>query len=51
MAAHDYPWKRRAGWWLWIRRYVSFQLRELGGVVSAIYGLMFLNMLQQLRAG
>ena len=51
MAAHDYPWKRRAGWWLRNRRYVSFQLRELGGVVSAIYGLMFLNMLQQLRAG
>lgn len=51
MVARDYPWKRRAGWWLRNRRYLAFQVRELGGVVSAIYGLIFLQMLRTLRAG
>ena len=49
--AREFPWKRRAGWWLRNRRYLSFQLRELGGVVSALYGLIFLNLLRTLRAG
>jgi fumarate reductase subunit C len=30
---------------------VSFQLREAGGVVSALYGLVLLNLLLQLQAG
>ncbi len=51
MPVREYPWRRRAGWWLRNRRYLSFQLRELGGVVSALYGLILLYMLRQLRAG
>lgn len=49
--AHPYPWRRRPGWWLRNPRYVMFQLRELGGVVSALYGLLLLNLLVQLDAG
>src|SRR5881628_2686643 len=49
--AREYPWRRPAGWWLRNRRYLAFQLRELGGVVSAVYGLIFLNLLRTLRAG
>ena len=51
MAGREYPWRRRVGWWLRNPRYVSFQLRELGGVVSTLYGLILLYMLRQLRAG
>lgn len=51
MAAHEYPWKRPAGWWLRNRRYLAFQFRELGGVVSALYGLILLNMIRQVDAG
>src|SRR3970040_2080718 len=51
MTARPYPWKRPRGWWLRNPRYLSFQLREAGGVVSALYGLILLNMLLQLRAG
>ncbi len=43
--------KRRAGWWLRNPRYLGFQLREFGGVISALYGLILLNLLRQLRAG
>jgi len=49
--AHEYRWKRPAGWWLRNRRYLAFQLRELGGVVSAVYGLILLNLIRQLDAG
>lgn len=49
--AHPYPWKRRPGWWLRNPRYVMFQLREVGGVVSALYGLFLLTILAQLGAG
>jgi len=48
---HEYPAKRKAGWWLRNPRYLGFQLRELGGVLTAVYGLILLNMLVQLRAG
>jgi fumarate reductase subunit C len=51
MTAHEYPSKRRAGWWLRNRRYLAFQLREAGGVVSALYGLLLLNLLIQLGEG
>lgn len=49
--ANAYPAKRRAGWWLRNPRYFMFQLREIGGVVSALYGLLLLNLLMQLSAG
>jgi fumarate reductase subunit C len=49
--AHPYPARRRAGWWLRNPRYLMFQLREIGGVVSALYGLVLLNLLMQSSAG
>ena len=49
--AHEYPARRRAGWWLRNPRYLMFQLREVGGVVSALYGLVLLNLLVQESAG
>ncbi len=51
MRARLYPWKRPRGWWLRNPRYLGFQLRETGGVVSAFYGLILLNMLRQLQVG
>jgi len=51
MARHEHPWKRRPGWWLRNPRYLAFQLREAGGVVCALYGLLLLNLLMQLREG
>lgn len=51
MARHAYPSKRRPGWWLRNPRYLAFQLREAGGVVCAVYGLLLLNLLMQLREG
>jgi len=51
MTGREYAWKRRPGWWLRNRRYLAFQLREAGGVVCALYGLVLLNMLVQLRGG
>lgn len=51
MARHGYPSTRRPGWWLRNPRYLAFQLREAGGVVCALYGLLLLNLLIQLREG
>src|SRR2546421_11381374 len=51
MPGREYAWKRRPGWWLRNRRYLMFQLREAGGGVCALCGLVLLNMLIQLRAG
>ena len=51
MTVHEYPARRRRGWWLRNPRYLAFQLREAGGVVCALYGLILLNMLIQLRDG
>lgn len=51
MTAREYPPRRRRGWWLRNRRYLAFQLREAGGVVCALYGLILLNLLVQLREG
>src|SRR5207247_8559893 len=50
MTSREYAWKRRPGWWLRNRRYLMFQLREAGGVMCTLYGLVLLNMLVQLRA-
>lgn len=44
-------WKRRVGWWTRNRDYVLFQLRELGGVFTAAYGLILLGLLVNERAG
>jgi fumarate reductase subunit C len=51
MRGREYPWKRRPGWWLRNRRYLAFQLREVGGVICAVYALILLDLLVQLRAG
>jgi len=48
---NEYPARRRSGWWLRNPRYFMFQMREIGGVVSALYGLVLLNLLMQLSAG
>jgi fumarate reductase subunit C len=49
--ANEYPSRRRPGWWLRNPRYLMFQLREIGGVVCALYGLVLLTLLMQLSAG
>jgi len=46
-----YPWKRPVGWWLRNPRYLLFQLREVGGFVSGLFGLLLLYMLVQYHAG
>ena len=46
-----YPWKRPAGWWLRNPRYLVFQIRELGGVAAAAYGLILLYMLRRFSQG
>ncbi len=38
-------WKRHAGWWTHNRRYALFMLREAGGSLSAVYGLILLGLL------
>jgi len=45
------PWRRPGGWWLRNRRYMLFQLREVGGVLSAVYGVLLLVLLSQYQAG
>ena len=51
MPGRAYPWRRRPGWWLRNPRYLAFQLREAGGVVCALYGLLLLAVLMQLQDG
>jgi len=51
MRVRMYPWKRRPGWWLRNPRYLGFQLREAGGVVCALYGLILLGVLMRLQEG
>ncbi len=38
-------WKRSAGWWTHNRRYLLFMLREAGGSLSALYGILLLGLL------
>lgn len=38
-------WKRRGGWWTHNRRYLLFMLREAGGSLSAVYGIILLGLL------
>ncbi|HYM40580.1 MAG TPA: hypothetical protein VEY12_10670 [Thermoplasmata archaeon] len=38
-------WRRPAGWWAHNRRYLLFMLREAGGSLSAVYGIILLGLL------
>lgn len=49
--ARMHPWRRPAGWWLRNPRYLQFQAREVGGVLSALYGLVLLYELRQYHRG
>ena len=51
MPGRAYPWRRRPGWWLRNPRYLAFQLREAGGVVCALFGLILLGVLMRLQEG
>jgi fumarate reductase subunit C len=44
-------WKRPAGWWAHNRRYALFMFREVGGALSALYGILLLGLLVQHDAG
>lgn len=44
-------WKRRSGWWLRDRSYIVFMLREAGGVLSALYGIILLGLLISVHGG
>lgn len=44
-------WKRRAGWWAHNRDYLLFMLREAGGSLSAVYGLILLGLLVMYNQG
>ncbi len=38
-------WRRKGGWWTHNRRYTLFMLREAGGSLSAVYGVLLLGLL------
>ena len=38
-------WKRRGDWWVHNRNYLLFMLREAGGSLSAVYGILLLGLL------
>jgi fumarate reductase subunit C len=38
-------WKRRGGWWTHNGRYMLFMLREAGGSLCAVYGILLLGLL------
>lgn len=38
-------WTRRGGWWAHNRNYLLFMLREAGGSLSAVYGILLLGLL------
>ncbi len=44
-------WKRHSGWWAHNRRYLLFMLREAGGSLSAVYGLLLLGLLIAFNQG
>ena len=44
-------WKRPAGWWAHNRRYLLFMLREAGGSLSAVYGIILLGLLIMYNQG
>src|SRR5574340_1641353 len=44
-------WRRRPGWWMGHGHYVLFMLRELGGALTAVYGLILLGLLISFHQG
>jgi len=38
-------WRRRAGWWTRDKRYLLFMLREIGGSLTTVYGIILLGLL------
>lgn len=44
-------WRQRAGWWAHNRRYLLFMLREAGGSLSAVYGVLLLGLLIMYNMG
>ena len=44
-------WKRRAGWWTRNTHYALFMLREVGGSLSAVYGVLLLGLLISFQMG
>ncbi len=44
-------WRRRGGWWTHNRRYLLFMLREAGGSLSAVYGIILLGLLITFNQG
>lgn len=44
-------WRRRGGWWLKDRGLAVFMLREAGGVLSAVYGIVLLGLLAAYHGG
>ncbi len=44
-------WKRRGGWWAQNGRYTLFMLREAGGSLSAVYGIILLGLLIEYNQG
>jgi fumarate reductase subunit C len=44
-------WRRRPGWWSHNGRYLLFMLREAGGSLSAVYGLLLLGLLISFQQG
>ncbi len=44
-------WKRRGGWWAHNGRYALFMLREAGGSLSAVYGIILLGLLIEYNQG
>jgi fumarate reductase subunit C len=38
-------WKRHGGWWTHNRNYLVFMLREAGGSLTAVYGVILLGLL------
>ena len=47
----EVAWRRRAGWWAHNRRYLLFTLREAGGSLSAVYGILLLGLLVMYNMG
>ena len=44
-------WKRRGGWWTHNQRYLLFMLREAGGSLCAVYGIILLGLLVAFNQG
>ena len=44
-------WRRRGGWWTHNGRYALFMLREAGGSLCAVYGLILLGLLISFQMG